>query len=505
MPFERDRGGLRMVRAVVAMGLVTCSGPVCAATWSVDPSAGSDAVGRAPGVPFSTIQAAIDAAADGDEVLVPGGFHRGPGNRELTFHGKNIRLTCATWPDQLIPCVLDAEGSARVFIFDNGESPDAVVEGLIIARGSAVADPRLPSDEADRQSRESGGCVLIRESSPTFVNCAFVGCTGGTGGAVAAFGGGPEFRRCAFALNTSTSSGGAAYLEGSHATIRSSDLAFNGAIDAAVIIVGGRTTIRECSFVGNWALGTSGVRNVGGRPRLINCEFLSGLGSLEAVQNDQADALIANSLFARNIGGGLRNSGGGPRIVNCTVTENDGPGIVNDGTGTAITNTIVFGNGGDALVGDVDSATYSLIEGGAPGTGNINLDPLFEAPRLGNFQLGPGSPAIDAGDNDAVPLPARLRDLARRRRFRDDPDTTDTGLGDPPIVDIGAYEFAPRLLGREGTSRSSVSDPDARRSPKGEHSRTTDEVEASIERMVHRYEAILRELETPGERLTSMP
>ncbi len=27
------------------------------------------------------------------------------------------------------------------------------------------------------------------------------------------------------------------------------------------------------------------------------------------------------------------------------------------------------------------------------------------------------------------------------RGFIDDPDTTDTGYGDPPIVDMGAYEF----------------------------------------------------------------
>ena len=32
-------------------------------------------------------------------------------------------------------------------------------------------------------------------------------------------------------------------------------------------------------------------------------------------------------------------------------------------------------------------------------------------------------------------------DLATNPRFINDPDTRDTGNGDPPIVDMGAYEF----------------------------------------------------------------
>ena len=31
--------------------------------------------------------------------------------------------------------------------------------------------------------------------------------------------------------------------------------------------------------------------------------------------------------------------------------------------------------------------------------------------------------------------------LDQQPRFRDDPETVDTGVGPPPIVDMGAYEF----------------------------------------------------------------
>ncbi|MHC4981264.1 MAG: hypothetical protein ACYTGT_19950, partial [Planctomycetota bacterium] len=47
---------------------------------------------------------------------------------------------------------------------------------------------------------------------------------------------------------------------------------------------------------------------------------------------------------------------------------------------------------------------------------------------------------IDAGDNAAVP-PGQDTDLDGNPRFVDDGCTEDTGVGDPPIVDMGAYEF----------------------------------------------------------------
>ena len=44
--------------------------------------------------------------------------------------------------------------------------------------------------------------------------------------------------------------------------------------------------------------------------------------------------------------------------------------------------------------------TYSDIEGGNPGIGNINSNPLFADPANDNYTLQLGSPAIDAGHPD---------------------------------------------------------------------------------------------------------
>ena len=84
------------------------------------------------------------------------------------------------------------------------------------------------------------------------------------------------------------------------------------------------------------------------------------------------------------------------------------------------------------------------MQGGWDGAGanNIDADPLFVDPDNGDYRLQAGSPCIDAANNLFVPL-GITTDLDGNPRFVDDPDTPDTGNGDPPIVDMGAYEFQP--------------------------------------------------------------
>jgi hypothetical protein len=66
-----------------------------------------------------------------------------------------------------------------------------------------------------------------------------------------------------------------------------------------------------------------------------------------------------------------------------------------------------------------------------------------------DYHLSPGSPCIDAGDNTAVPA-GITTDLGGNLRFIDDPFTPDTGLGPPPVVDMGAYEYLPGDLDGDG-------------------------------------------------------
>jgi hypothetical protein len=135
--------------------------------------------------------------------------------------------------------------------------------------------------------------------------------------------------------------------------------------------------------------------------------------------------------------------------TNCTIAENaadDGCTLSCTSGGTPndvqMVNCILW-NGGDEIWNNDGSSiaiTYSDVQGGYDGVGNIDANPLFVDPDDDDFHFLPGSPCIDAGDNTAVPEGVTT-DLDGNPRFVDDPDTEDTGFGAPPIVDMGAYEF----------------------------------------------------------------
>ncbi len=197
---------------------------------------------------------------------------------------------------------------------------------------------------------------------------------------------------------------------------------------------------------------------------------------------------IANNTIAGNNGGGICCHWSSDTIANNTITGNTSPtsggGIYCDSSSPTITNTIVaFNSSGMYGYSATPSMQYNCVYGNTAydysgiadptGTnGNISLDPLFVRPAspgtdgqwgtadddYGDLRLLAGSPCIDAGDNMAVPADTADLDgdgdmaepipfdLAGMARFFDDLLTPDTGLGTPPIVDMGAYEYAPVTL-----------------------------------------------------------
>ena len=69
-----------------------------------------------------------------------------------------------------------------------------------------------------------------------------------------------------------------------------------------------------------------------------------------------------------------------------------------------VVNSIIHGNsanmGDDSIAGKGKTAiTYSSVEGGWPGAGNIDSDPMFVDPGRSDYRLMSGSPTIDAGHN----------------------------------------------------------------------------------------------------------
>jgi len=182
-----------------------------------------------------------------------------------------------------------------------------------------------------------------------------------------------------------------------------------------------------------------------------------------AVYNDGNANTVVNSLFSGNVsnmaGGAIYNNNSSPKFTNVTLVSNyskntnSGGGIYNLGSDSKVKfiNSILYGNIPTQYSnnGGVMSVTYSDIQGGHSGDGNINLNPLFvnlisaqdKPTPAGDFHLTVSSPCIDTGINDAVITPIiYLKDLEGLQRIFDG-DANGTAT-----VDMGSYEYQQNTL-----------------------------------------------------------
>ena len=124
-----------------------------------------------------------------------------------------------------------------------------------------------------------------------------------------------------------------------------------------------------------------------------------------------------------------------------------GGGIYNTSASPTVTNTILwqnFAEEGSQIHNhqSFPTVTYSDIQGGYPGGGNINVNPLFEHVDVNDFHtndwdvhLQSDSPCIDTGSNAAPAIPETDYD-ADSRIMDGDNDGTDT-------ADMGCDEYRP--------------------------------------------------------------
>ena len=224
----------------------------------------------------------------------------------------------------------------------------------------------------------SGGGMQNRHSSLTVGSCTFSSNYAFSGGGMF------SFDCSSFTVTDCTFSDNDTYSNGGGMTNSSS-----------------APTVTSCTFSGNYSGNFGGgMHNLNSASTVSNCTF----------SNNSAD----------NFGGGMNNRNSAPTVTSCILwndTAPDGPEIYDDNSTPIV--------------------TYSDIEGGYTGNGNIDADPLFVDPDEGDLHLSTGSPCIDAANGPEAPE----LDLDGNPRV-DDPDSPNTGVG-PPWADMGAYEYQP--------------------------------------------------------------
>ena len=352
---------------------------------------------------YPTIQAAVDAAGDGDTVLIADGVYSGPGNIDIQWDAtiKHLVIMSENGRDH---CTIDCVQEGRGLTLDSGQDARDVIDGLTIINGGEV---------------EAGGAILIDATSPRIINCSLLDNTC-YGDMILYYGGG------AIMVNGNA-----------HPVIQGNIIRGNFGHQG-----GGGISFSE---------GASGLleNNI-----IDRNETLSDGGGIALHYN--SNPLIINNLIINNFasgsnGGGIYTSTSSPAIINNTIAFNTtsieyypgkGGGISIYGNPfPVIRNCIIWNNVSEFDAMNIDfyrndwlDISYCNVENDLghifdlkPYT-NIDSIPGFIDPDNGNFQLAGNSPCINMGTPDTTGLFLPSTDLSGNGRIHEG------------RIDIGAYE-----------------------------------------------------------------
>ena len=276
-----------------------------------------------------TIQAGIDAAVNGDTVLVADGIYTGSGNRDIDFLGKAILLKSQNGQQYtIIDCEATTSDRHRGFIFQTGEDTASILDGFTITNAVAKS----------WDGYYSGGGIAIDSCSPTIRSCVFIDNRADYGGAIYAGYSSTFISNCLFKGNIAVTGGGA---------IRGYSIYTQ---DTRITIIG-------CTFVNNDAENGSAIHSLG-------------------------DTIaIYNSIFARNAGAALINGYDWIPQLTCTDIYGNSGG---DWTGDILDQLGVNGNISiDPLFCSEVSADYHLWQYSPCAPANNNCGVLIGALGVG--------------------------------------------------------------------------------------------------------------------------
>jgi hypothetical protein len=295
---------------------------------------------------YPTIQEAILAAGMDDTVLVAPGTYE----ENIDFLGKAITVKSSAGPEATI---IDGNQNGVVAAFSNMEDLDSVLSGFTITNGTGgvlcfISSPKITNNIITENSHSNGAGIFCMLASPLIANNIITGNTAAVdgGGILCIEGSNPHITNNLLSENSAGGNGGAIWC-------------FYHCLPA----------ITNNILFGNWAAEGGGIYS----------GYLTGT----MITNN---TLYGNSASMK--AGGIYCYNEYISVTNNILWENTAPNAPQ-----------IYSESGDATV------TYSNIQGGYPGTGNINETPLFVDPSHLDFHLYFDSPCKDSGSNSAPALP----------------------------------------------------------------------------------------------------
>lgn len=305
---------------------------------------------------FTDLQAALATAKSGDQIWVAQGTYKPTGSADRTvsfmlkdgvgvyggFVGNESNLSqrevvnnATTLSGDIGTPGENSDNSYHV-VTSSGLTSTAVLDGFTIIDGKA---------DGPSFSQFSGGGLFNISGSPVLTNVTFSNNSANThGGGMDNSDGAPTLSNVTFSNNSAVDGGGG--MESSAGTLTQTNVT---------------PTLTNVTFSNNSATAGGGMSNINSSlPMLKNVTFSNN--------------------FA-HIGGSLYNNGGHPVLVNSLLWGN-----------TAFSRVMqIFNVNGGSTV------SFSDVQGGWLGVGNINANPLFADAAHGYLHLQDGSPAIEMG------------------------------------------------------------------------------------------------------------